>query len=221
MLDAGKEAVCHLDGVLGLADEGHQAALLAGRCRGEFTATVELLFRLAHGDFCHVWVIGDGVQRARVVLLQLCQNLLGLRDAGAHVHAAAREFVQFGIGVDQQIAHGGEIRGLGIQGIIGLATRGDDLDEHLAALGLGFWRGVVKPALHSKGLLQGGGGVVHRAGERTRALGAELGGGDVELLLAAANGLIGRDQLLARQGFERCGIKLIQRVRIARLDGAR
>ena len=47
----------------------HQAALLAGRCRGEFTATVELLFHLAQVSF------GDNDSQARQVVVPFVSGI--------------------------------------------------------------------------------------------------------------------------------------------------
>lgn len=126
---------------------------------------------------------------------------------GADVHGALGQLVELRVGVDEQVAHLGKVGGLGIEGVVSLPTGGDDFDEHLAALRLGLRDGVIQALLQGKGLLQRGGGVVHRAGKRAGALRAELGRGDVELLLAAADGFVGGDQLFAGQLLQGLGGK--------------
>ena len=141
-----------------------------------------------------------------IVGLQAGQRGLGLRQAGAQAHGALGELIQLLIGVDEQIAHLGKLLGLRIEGVIGLAARGDDFYQHLAALGRGLRHGIIQALAQVEGLLQGRGGVVHCLGKGAHALWTEFGKRDIELLLAAADGLIGRDQLLLGQlvqGFQR------------------
>ena len=151
-----------------------------------------------------------------IVGLQAGQRGLGLWQAGAQAHGALGELIQLFVGVDEQIAHLGKLLGLRIEGIIGLAAGGDDFYQHLAALGRGLWHGIIQALAQVEGLLQGRGGVVHRLGKWAHALWAELGKRDIELLLAAADGLIGRDQLLLGQLVQSLQRQTAQLIGIAR-----
>ena len=210
---AGNEAIRHLAGVLDIANKSHQRALLAGRLGLDPTGLVEQLLGLIERSGGKLGVIGNGGEHVLVIVgLQAGQRGLGLRQAGAQAHGALGELVQLFIGVDEQIAHLGKLLGLRIEGIIGLAAGRDDFYQHLAALGRGLRHGIIQALAQVEGLLQGRGGVVHCLGKGAHALGTEFGKRDIELLLAAADGLIGRDQLLLGQlvqGLQRQATQLV------------
>src|SRR5699024_11023145 len=62
-----------------------------------------------------------------------------------------------------------------------------------------------------EGLLQRGGGVVHRTSKGAGALRAELSHGDVQFFLTAADGFIGADQLFMRQRIQRLKSRELRR----------
>ena len=186
--------------MLDIANKPHQRALLAGRLGLDPAGLVEQFLGLIEGRGGKLGVIGDGGEHVLVIIaLQAGQRGLGLRQAGAQAHGALGELVQLFIGMDEQISHLGKLFGLRIQGVIGLAAGGDDFYQHLAALGRGLRHGIIQALAQVEGLLQGRGGMVHGLGKGAHALGAELGERDIKLLFAAADGLIGRDQLLLSQ----------------------
>ena len=156
ILHAGEQAVGDLERMLGIADNTHERALLAGGLGLEFAAAVEELLGLGEGDLRHVRVVGDGGQRLLGVgPTEGGQQGAGLRQTAAQVHRAAGKFIQLGAGIDEQVTHVREVRCLLVQCIVGLTAGGDDLNEHLAALSGGLRQVVVELLLQLEGLLQG------------------------------------------------------------------
>ena len=220
VLDGGEVGVGDVDGAGGGGQRVQKRALAPGRLVGKRARFAEGLFRLVQRRFGQVHVVHDGLQDLRRVLaLQLRQRLTRGLQARPDVHGAREDLLHLFGRAHEHAAHLVELGGLVAQRLLRAAGRGDDVHQHRALFGFGFRDGVVKLLVRCKRALQGGGGLVHRGGERAHAVRAELGGGKLELLLALGDGLVGGDQRVARDLLQRRRGQTSQRIGVCRVEG--
>ncbi|BDC73147.1 hypothetical protein KAREA_30620 [Prescottella equi] len=218
-IDRVEQLASLVERALGGADRDDCRALLARRKRRGLTAGLDVLLREGDPFACHGRVVVHGRQHRRRELTAECgERGLGLGDADGEGHHGLGEGVESGGGVEQQVAHRIEFGDTGIELAVGALAGRDEFDQHLPLL-LGRLGDVVVEALTDRERRRERRlGPVVRGGERRGRVRPELADGQVQFLLAGANGVVHLHQFVLRERVERRDRQRRQRGGVGRID---